>query len=146
MRGCEVIDMTEETHILEEGIFTDRSKGSNNEITAWSPRLRKAVDDARRLSNPTAPDRLKDRPLFKGPTGGPIGTSARKSAFTRARKKAMEVGLEIDGEFVKLKELFTYHDIKAKGVTDHENKESGHKSKKMQAVYNRKPDIIKSTR
>lgn len=32
---------------------------------------------------------------------------------------------------------FTFHDLKAKGVTDHPQKEGGHKSAKMRAVYDR---------
>ena len=58
----------------------------------------------------------------------------------------MTEGLEIDGQIIKLKESFTFHDIKAKGVTDHATKASGHRSKKMLAVYDRKPDIINATR
>ena len=45
-----------------------------------------------------------------------------------------------------LKERFTYHDVKAKGVSDHAKKAGGHKSKKMAAVYDRKPDVMEPTR
>ena len=34
-------------------------------------------------------------------------------------------------------EHFTFHDIKAKGITDHPDKEGGHKSPKMRVVYDR---------
>ncbi len=54
--------------------------------------------------------------------------------------------MTIDEETVVLKERFTFHDIKAKGVTDHEDKYAGHRSKKMQAVYDRKPSIREATR
>lgn len=40
----------------------------------------------------------------------------------------------------------TFHDIKAKGVTDHVNHHSGHLSAKIKAVYNRKPKLVKATR
>lgn len=46
----------------------------------------------------------------------------------------------------RLKERFTFHDIKAKGVTDHDKKASGHKTKKMQAVYDRKPGVVAPTK
>lgn len=146
MRDSEVRGIMEDIHILDEGIFVERSKGSANEITAWSPRLKKAVDDARRLANPNAPTRIKNQPLFKGRSGGPITESNRKTAWTRVRKIAMTEGLVIDGVQVVLKEPFNFHDIKAKGVTDHEDKASGHRSKKMHAIYDRKPSIIKATR
>lgn len=44
------------------------------------------------------------------------------------------------------KERFTFHDIKAKGVTDHELKASGHRTKKMLEVYDRKPAMVPSTK
>lgn len=101
-----------------------------NEITGWTPRLQKAVDDARRLTSPDAPTRINDQPLFRDKTGAPISESARKSAWRRIINKAKEEGLSIDGRRVYLKESFTYHDIKAKGVTDHDSKASGHRKKK----------------
>ncbi len=128
------------------GIFVERGKHSKNEITAWSPRLKKAVEDARRLCNPTAPSRVSKRPLFKGRSGGPITAANRKSGWKRIRDIAMNEGLEIEGKVVKLQTPFTFHDIKAKGITDHESKAGGHRSKKMEAVYDRKPEIIKATR
>ncbi len=54
--------------------------------------------------------------------------------------KAMEKGL---------KERFTFHDLKAKGVTDFDgNKQeaAGHKSAQTAEVYNRKPGKTTSTR
>ena len=54
--------------------------------------------------------------------------------------------MEIDGVQALLKETFTFHDIKAKGIIDNETKEGGHRSKKMEVVYDRKPSIIKAPR
>ncbi|MEY8205963.1 MAG: hypothetical protein RPR40_12950 [Bermanella sp.] len=146
MRDSEVRAMIEEEHIRDEGIFVVRGKHSKNEITAWSPRLKKAVSDAKLLSNPDTPSRINNRPVFKSRSGGPIGANTRKSAWKRIRDIALKKGLVIDDIQVLLKESFTFHDIKAKGITDHETKEGGHKSKKMEAVYDRKPSIIKATR
>lgn len=50
--------------------------------------------------------------------------------------KALESGLD---------QGFNFNDLKAKGVNDHIEKASGHKSKKMLAVYDRKPNLIDST-
>ncbi len=145
MRGIEVRAMTEEQNILEDGIFVERAKSSVNEITGWSPRLTKALDDARK-ANPKAPIRIKDKPVFKSKAGGHVSATSLKTGWRRVREIAIEDGLEIDGVIVKLKESFTFHDIKAKGITDHKDKAGGHRSKKMQAVYDRKPSIIKATR
>ncbi len=41
---------------------------------------------------------------------------------------------------------FSFHDIKAKGVSDHELNESGHKSEKAKAVYMRKTKEVKATK
>lgn len=41
---------------------------------------------------------------------------------------------------------FTFHDLKARGITDHKDKHGGHKSEKMRAVYDRLPDYIAATR
>lgn len=145
MRSNEVRGILIDKHLQEDGIFVQRGKGSKNEITAWSDRLRKAVTDADLLS-PDAPQRIKDRPLFYNKTGGPVSDSSFKSAWRRIRTTAMEIGVEIDGRMIKLKESFNFHDLKAKGITDHETKSGGHRSKKMEAVYDRKPEIIKATR
>lgn len=146
MRDSEVRGILEDVHIRDKGIFVERSKHSKNEITAWSPRLRKAVEDARNLCDTKGPTREINRPLFKGRSGGPITATNRKSGWRRIRELAMEEGLEINGEIITLKESFTFHDIKAKGITDHESKAGGHRSKKMEAVYDRKPEIVKATR
>lgn len=145
MRSNEVRGLLVDKHLLEEGIFVQRGKGSKNEITAWSDRLRKAVEDADKLS-PNAPKRIKDRPLFYNKSGGPVSESSFKSAWRRIRDTALNDGIDIDGIKVKLKESFNFHDLKAKGITDHETKHGGHRSKKMEAVYDRKPEIIKATR
>jgi len=47
---------------------------------------------------------------------------------------------------ITLGEHFTFHDIKAKGVSDHDTNHSGHKSRKMRGVYIRKGVKIKATR
>jgi len=143
MRKSEVTGLTEEK-LLPEGIFVERGKGSKNEITLWSDRLRKAIDDAKEYCQGRKV--IGVDLIFKSKAGTQISKSGFDSAWQRVRDKAMKEGLEIDGQVVTLKESFTFHDIKAKGVTDHATKASGHRSKKMLAVYDRKPEIIKATR
>lgn len=133
-RSIEVRDFAER-HVTDEGIILFRTKNSLGEVTGWSDRLRKAVKEARSLF-PNAPVST-DRPLIHDKTGRAIAKEAFKSSWGRIMNKAMEEGL---------KERFTFHDIKAKGVTDHETHASGHKTKKMLKVYNRKPDLVKPTK
>lgn len=132
MRAIEVRSLTD-SNLLPEGVFVDRRKDSMNEITVWSPRLRKAISDASKLRKSINKDNL----LFVSSSGGSIPKTSFDSAWRRVRNKALENGLT---------ESFNFHDLKAKGVTDHVDKASGHKSKKMQAVYDRKPSLISSTR
>jgi len=133
-RSIEVRAMTE-ANMTPDGIYLKRTKGSISEITGWSERLRKAIAEARSLF-PDSPTSM-DRPLFHSKTGMAIPKEAFKTAWGRIMTKAMQSGL---------KERFTFHDIKARGISDHDNKASGHRSKKMQAVYDRKPGIVPSTK
>ena len=143
MRSIEVRELSEK-HILADGVFVDRHKDSENEITAWTPRLKQALKDAR-VAFPDAPTTM-DRPIFHNARGVRVIKDSYSTAWSRVIKRALEIGTDIDGETVTLKERFTFHDIKAKGVTDHKDKYAGHRSKKMQAVYDRKPSIRDATR
>lgn len=124
-----------EFDISDQGIFIERAKGSENEITGWTPRLRDAVKLARSLY-PNAPTSTK-RPLIRGKNGLAIPESTYKTAMTRLKKLAAQRGVTIN---------FTMHDLKAKGISDHNKNFGGHRDKKMQAVYNRTPNIVESTK
>lgn len=149
----------DESNIKNDGIFLERSKGSMNEITLWSPALKQALEDVR-LIYPKAPTPIKGRKLLHDKAGLPYTKNALDSAWQRIMKKAKTTGAELKGvllegaidagikpvnSFIKIKESFTFHDIKAKGVTDHEKGESGHLTSKMKAVYQRKPKRVEAT-
>jgi integrase len=133
-RSIEVRAMTE-SDITDKGVYLFRKKGSISEVTGWSDRLRAAVAEARGLF-PKAPTSLQ-RPLFHSKSGMAIPVESFKTAWGRVMREAVKQGL---------KERFTFHDIKAKGVSDHDTKASGHRTKKAQAVYDRKPGITAPTR
>lgn len=133
MRPNEVRALCEH-HITDKGVFVERGKGSENEITLWSPALRKAIADARSL-HPNAPVRM-ERPLFHDKDGFPIKSEAFKTAWQRVMRKSIDAGL---------KERFTFHDLKARGITNHNEKFGGHKTKKMAKVYDRKPGFKDAT-
>ena len=65
--------------------------------------------------------------------GQAIEESAFDSAWKRLIKKASKEGVE----------HFTFHDLKAQGESDAKDKRlSGHKTPRMQALYNRKIDEV----
>jgi integrase len=137
VRSIEVRNITE-NDIDEIGVYTRRTKRSLAEITQWSDALFNAVEEARSLF-PNAPLHVK-RPLFHTKNGAPVPRESFKTAWGRVMDEALEKGLKV---------RFTFQDIKAKGVSDHIFKVSGHRptsSKKMLEVYNRKPNLIPSTR
>lgn len=133
-RTIEIRALTE-LNLTADGIYLQRKKGSISEITGWSERLQNAVTEAKSLF-PDAPTNVH-RPLFHSKNGSAIPAESFKTAWARVMNNALESGL---------KERFTFHDIKAKGVSDHDTKESGHRSKKMKAVYDRKPGVILPTK
>lgn len=116
---------------VEEGIIVRRSKGSEGEITAWTPRLRAAVDAAKAF-NQGAPSLLSGTYLIHDKAGLRVSQNGFQSAWRRAMNKWMESG----GEH------FTFHDLKAAGYSDQKKQDAGHKSEKMHNVYNRKLRIV----
>ena len=130
-RKGEILALTVKGHLLENGIYLKRTKGSNSEVTKWSDRLRAAVELAK-----THHRAVISPFLLHGSDGQKIKDSAFNSAWQRMMKKFHAAG----GVH------FTFHDIKAKGVTDHTEHASGHKSERAKAIYIRKPDLVAPTR
>jgi len=114
--------------LLPEGVQLHRSKGSEGEITAWSDRLRYAVDQAKAI-NPQAPSPIGGTYLLHDKAGQPVKKNAFDSAWQRLMKKWAG-------------EPFTFHDLKAKGITDQRDNWGGHRSGKMRKVYVRQLPVI----
>ena len=130
MRRCEILSSTKK-QILTMGFDTLRAKESNDAITLWSPRLRKAVN--------YCSGNVKSMYILSDKKGQPIKEDAFKSAWTRLKKKMILAGIE----------PFNFHDLKAAGVSDTDgNKQdaSGHKDPKMVATYDRKKKEVPPTR
>ena len=117
-RKSEVLALRVED-ILEDGLRLERLKGSEGEITMWSERLRAAVSDVR--ADPYICHRYKK--------------DAFDSAWRRLMARAEKAGVE----------RFTFHDLKAKGVSDHNSNHSGHRSVGMRKVYVRKLQLVEPT-
>lgn len=124
------------SHCVEDGLLLERGKGSKTQIILWTPRLQTAVS----LGSADSKVTMLDPYLLNKDSGGPITNSSFNSAWQRTMRKAMEQGLP---------ERFTFHDIKAKGVSDFDGdkaRASGHKSARMTAIYDRKLETIDATK
>ena len=104
--------------VLERGLMLRRSKGSRDEVTLFTPRLQAVVDEC--LALPGVSNYLIHTEK------GKINHHQFSSAWSRVMAKAEC-------------ERFTFHDLKAAGLSDMHNPNAGHKSEKMLAVYLRKP-------
>jgi integrase len=107
-------------HISDAHIEFYRLKGSEGELCALSDRLRAAVSDVR---------------------GGEYichqySESGFRSAWKRLQGKMKKDGIE----------PFPFHDLKSKGVSDHETNHSGHRSPSMRKTYVRKLQEVPATR
>lgn len=133
MRLCEVLDL-KQSDITESGIHVRRRKGSRDNITTWSPRLDDAIKLSKSLPMPAA---IPINPhLIRGISGQKLTESGFQSLWQRIMITAAENGIE----------RFTYHDLKAKGISDSEGDKqqaSGHKTAAMVAVYDRKLANVK---
>lgn len=109
----------------------ERGKGSRPEWTEITPRLLATINAGKKLDDDIA------SPWLVHNRGRPITKNAFDSAWQRIMKQAVaDRGVR----------RFTFHAIKAKGVSDHAAHHSGHRSERMRDHYSRKPDEIKATR
>lgn len=133
LRKSEVLDL-KISDLNEEGILARRKKGSKAQLVEWSDRLRLAVERTKTPSTITSFYLLHDR------KGQRITESAFDSAWGRVMTAARAQGLA---------ERFTFHDIKAEGITDFDGdkqKSAGHRTARIADGYIRKPEKTPSTR
>lgn len=128
MRLCEVLDL-KKSNLLDIGLFVQRRKGSRDNITLWNDRLRAAVQATNLLPTPNyAQD---DAYLIRSQRGDKLTEDGFSTLWQRLMVMAEAKGLE----------RFTFHDLKAKGVSDTKGDKqtaSGHRSAAMVDTYNRK--------
>lgn len=150
LRGIEVTTLTD-AQILEDGLLSNRRKGSRDNITAWTPRLRAAVDAllARRkaiwgdLSKPFPLDPAK-RPLIVTVTGGAIRKSGFETAWQRMITSAITAGV------ITPEQRFSLHGLKHRGITDtagtrsEKQEASGHRSERMLDVYDHAVPLVRA--
>lgn len=136
-RQNDVLEM-KKSQLMNEGILIKQSKTSVAQIKAWSDRLTAAINMAKEL------------PLNSGMSSlyiihQPTGNKYTRDGFNSRWRKAKE---EARATFPHLSFDFTFHDLKAKGVSDLEGNIyekqaiSGHKNVEQTARYNRKVEIV----
>jgi len=133
MRLCEVLDLRQ-SDITEDGLHVRRRKGSRDTIVTWTPRLKAVISNCQKLPFPNVD--LTDFYLIRGQAGHKLTESGFQTLWQRLMVKAVDKGFS----------RFTFHDLKAKGVTDtkgDKQEASGHRSAAMVDTYNRKPSFVK---
>ncbi len=130
-RRTEIASLTHKD-IQQDGISLRRTKGSQGEITTWTKRLAGVVNYAKSLHS-DAPTPISGAYLIHDKNGKPITKRGFDSAFRRLMVKLKAAGIE----------SFTFHDLKAKGVTDH--KDHAGVSERMKKVYVRKLSKVEAT-
>ena len=118
-RLTEVLNLRSED-VSDTHVRLIRLKGSEGELTLLSDRLRDALSDA-------GTDGMVTHQYTK---------HAFRSAWRRLQGKMREAGIE----------PFRFHDLKAKGVTDHSTNHSGHRSPAMRKTYVRALPEVPATR
>lgn len=133
LRSIEVLALGERD-LTDAGIRVDRVKGSKAQIIGWSGRLRSAIDIARSYGRPSLH-------LITTQSGTPLSMDGFRSGWNRLMRHA-----KADGAIA---ERFTFHDLKAKGVSDFDGdrrKAAGHRTERAADIYDRKREIVPATR
>lgn len=134
-RQGDVLQLTPE-QLQDQGIYIKQGKTGKAQIKAWSERLRHAVKVARSQTKvPSIRWVLADK------NGQRISANRLRHWFRQAKEQAAKKYPQLDFNF-------TFHDIKAKSISDVEGtradkqKFSGHKTQSQVAVYDRKTEIV----
>lgn len=133
-RVSDVLALTREQE-LPEGIYIKQGKTGKEQIKGWTDRLRRAVELAKSAQEAKSFGRI-----IANKKGQPIPYDTFRGYWNRAKKKAQ-------AENPDLKTDFTFHDIKAKAITDwtgDKKQFSGHKTDSQVEVYNRKTEVVKT--
>lgn len=118
-----------------EGIFIEQNKTGKKQIKQWTPRLKSAVELAKKHFIHQSPDGY----VLPSPSGGRMNKKTFNTWWNNAKKEAaVKLGYQVLG---------TFHDIKAKAISDFEGSSrekqifSGHKTETQVATYDRKIKI-----
>jgi site-specific recombinase XerC len=133
-RKADVVKL-HKSQLLDSGIYIKQGKTGKKQIKEWGPRLRKAVATAKAEDS-----RIESMFVFQQKNGNPFALASFDQRWRKSIIKAREV--------TKLALDFTFHDLKAKGVSDFEGTTaekqfaSGHKTESQIRVYDRKVAVV----
>ncbi|MHC5175437.1 tyrosine-type recombinase/integrase [Serratia rhizosphaerae] len=136
-RQGDILALTK-AQILPEGIFIRQGKTGKKQIKAWTERLRAAIELAESLP-------LKDGMISMFVLHQQRGHRYTRDGFNSRWQKAKDKAAE---QFPDISFDFTFHDLKAKGISDLEGSLmekqaiSGHKTITQTARYDRKTQIV----
>jgi hypothetical protein len=131
-RQADVWALTRE-QLREQGIYIKQGKTGVKQIKEWNPRLRAAVDLA--LSVQTVPN---FKLVFCDAKGNHPAQGTMRNWYDKARQLAKD---KHDGEW---NSDFTFHDIKARAISDFDGDKqnfSGHKTEAQVRSYDRKVKV-----
>ncbi|WP_333676826.1 integrase [Dyella sp.] len=157
-RGIEAL-LLRDADKHKDGIYTSRRKGSDDNITKWSPELEEAwavaIDYRRQVwarLKKAEPIRPEDRPLLVNQGGETLarlnekGEIETRSAFDTAWQRFIRMAMR-DG-VITPEQRFTMHGLKHRGITDTEGgKEAkrlgaGHRTTQMTDRYDHEVPIV----
>ncbi|EPO2591178.1 tyrosine-type recombinase/integrase [Escherichia albertii] len=128
----------QKSQLLDDGIFIEQGKTATKQIKAWAPRLRDAINMAKSLP---INDGVSSVYILHQRNGNRYVRGGFNNQWNKARKEAKE-------KYPTLSFDFTFHDLKAKGISDLEGslqvkqQISGHKMISQTARYDRKTKIV----
>lgn len=145
LRGIEAATLTD-AHALDLGIYCERRKGSDDNVTEWTPELRAAWDalvaqraatwERRGCPIPIQPE---SRFLVVSEDGGPLRKSSLDTAWQRLMVAAVESGT------ITPSQRFTLHGLKHRGITDSADKTAGgHRTEAMRRKYDHSIALVKA--
>lgn len=153
LRGIEANTLTD-WHVTPEGLRSNRTKGSRDNITQMGPRLKAAIALGQQIRaeawatrrHPTPIDPKARRLIVSPHTGAPLSKSGLDTAWQRMMTKAIADGVLLE------EDRFSLHDLKRKGATDYQGTRAekidagGWKSASMADVYDLSVPIVRPTK
>lgn len=136
-RQADVLEM-KKGQLIEEGILIKQSKTSVAQIKGWSPRLEAVIKSCAAL---TLKPGMSSIYVIHQPSGAKYTRDGFNSRWLKAKQDAKAAFPELDFDF-------TFHDLKAKGISDlsgslaEKQAISGHKNIEQTARYDRKIVVV----
>ena len=136
-RQADILSM-KKSQLVEDGILIQQSKTSVAQIKGWTPRLENVIKACRAL--PLKPG-MSSIYVIHQPSGAKYTRDGFNSRWSKAKQAAKEAFPELDFDF-------TFHDLKAKGISDlsgnlyDKQAISGHKNVEQTARYDRKIVVV----